>query len=253
MKSKTRDFIIYRYRKFAPHNLFALENNYINGSLFKCFSKADQGEMNYGLTEEFKKKNNASNEDAKIYINTIINNTKDNYYLACFTLNKPTKSSAEWKKYAGEAGFCLSYSVKEIVNAIDREVKINNRILMLDKVLYSNEFFSLDPIAEETLRLSKTHNLHSLEDLSRPDNKVMKATKGVGQYAIKAFFHKSAKYSFYKEVRLVELVHNKNNNPFKDCVLKVKPLSIIVKKGMPLNYFVLEEISRRNLIPIQYI
>jgi len=253
MKKESKDIVIYRYRKLIEPNLIALKNNYINGSLFKRFSNADQGEMNYGFTEEFKKKNNVSDKDAKIYVDAIIDNSKENYYLACFTLNKPARDSAEWEKYANKTGYCLSYSVKEIANCVYKENQIKNRILMFDKVQYSNDIFSLDPIAEEMIRLCKIYDLHTLDDLNRNENKIMKANNKIGAYAVKAFFHKSDRYSKYNEVRLVELVQNQNNSMFKDCLLKVKPLSIIIRKGFPLNCYILEEISRNNCIPIQYI
>lgn len=246
---------IYRYRELKTHNIRCLLNDSINGSLFSTFSSKDQGEMNYGLSDDFLVKNNIVSSEADYFIQSIISNTKNNYYLACFTLNEPRPNSKEWIKYAKNGiGYCLKYRICDIKKEIDYNVRFNKKVFMFDKVHYSNKIYYFDSVAEELIRIVKTHSITTQEKLNKID--YLKYDERIGHNVCRAFFHKSDKFSYYNEMRIVELVKNDGtmqNSKFKDCVVRVKPVEIIIpRKIAPFDYSELLKYAREVHIPVTY-
>lgn len=250
-KRKKMPFV-YRYREYSSFNIRCLENSFINGSLFKTFSDKDLGEMNYGFSNQFINKIAATQKDAENFANAIINNTKKNYYLACFTLNPPRPDSVEWNKYAKGNGYCLVYRIIDIQKEIEKQVLKYNRTIMFKNVNYSDNLFLLDCVANEFLRIIKKYGIDTLEEL---DNKFsIQVNKDIGKHACKAFFHKSTNYRNFNEMRVVELDKNNNNPNYKDCLLVVKPIKIVIKKSpIPIDYSKIIRAAKQNGIPWEFI
>lgn len=220
--------LLYRYRRASKHSLDALENNCINGSLFRVFK--DGTELNLSISKTFMEKRGFPESRKESLIKSLIENIGDNYYLACFTKTSPLKSPEMWSKFADNGnGYCLVYDTNDILAAL-----INKRLSVncLRPVVYSKKPFCLDDMIdcflfnEDVLNEAKSGNI---------DGAAEKVPEIIKKQTMEIFFHKVNKCKDEKEYRLIFQRVNgtpKANPEYDPSLLIVKPQAIIISKKL---------------------
>ena len=242
--------IIYRYREAVSHNLLALENNWINGSLFKQFQ--DGTELNYDVSIDVLAKHNLSLDEKDRVLKLIANNIENKYYLACFTKVSPFAKNKMWINFAAKGnGYCLEYDDKDIVQAIAKQTF---GAATLKTVEYSLEPYYLDYVIDHICSYDGVRKELENDDI---DLAVAKANNIVRKQIIGAFVHKTIECVEEKEIRLILQCMppaGTNNEIFNPHILVVKPRRIIISNKINIiNKHRIIEYAKKNTIPYKII
>lgn len=241
-----QDEFLYRYREISKHNLKALRNNAINGSLFK---KLGEQEARYKLSDNYVHRAGFTEDEAKSFVRIIIDNTYNNYYLASFTKERPTTKNLKWIDFAKEKGYCLVYRKEDIANQIEKDVWKETKIIQLLNVNYSNSYFYLDFIAKRLLHIIGKYDIKTVEDL---DNRFLEEDWDSRRKVSEAFAHKLSCYRSEKEVRIV-LQGKIPNSDFCNEMIHVAPMCVLIPSYLKFYEYVrIVETARVVGVQIQF-
>ena len=163
-------------------------------------------------------------------IKSLIENIRDNYYLACFTEASPFNSQEMWSTFANNGdGYCIEYSSDDIMAAlVEKGLSVNS----IRPVLYNKKPFYLDDIIDcfffnhDVFKEIKNGNL---------DGAIEKVPELIKAQVIEILLNKVNKCRKEKEYRLIFqriAPSGEKNLDFDPSLLRVKPKSIIVPKRL---------------------
>ena len=242
---------IYRYKTICSHNLIALKDNSINGTVFYRFK--DQDELFMKLPDEFCAKHKVDFINKIKYFNVLYDDFNNNYYLACFSKNKPEEQNECWRLFANNGcGYCLVYDTEDLQKEINNSCDI---IACLHNVRYYDSPYDISPflkpfftmVRNETNLAKKQRNISILENVVSNDPKL-------GKKIIELFCHKQKHYKPENEVRIICKKPNKNDGDFINSIIKVKPVEIVLTSSLDeTNKKIIMDIANEQNIKIRII
>ena len=220
--------ILYRYRKVSKHNLEALEQNCINGSLFKTFN--DGTELNFDVSKSVMDRYDVSESEKNHLLDILINNIRENYYLACFTTVSPYSKDNMWKRYAGNGnGYCLAYDYSDVFKAVKKRAP---EPICLRWVNYDSKPFYLDEVVG---CLCSPNGVKKELQEGNVDAAISKMPEQTKDQIVETLLHKVMKCKKEVEARLIlQSIRpsGEQNSTFNSRMLMVKPRKIIISKDV---------------------
>lgn len=171
----------------------------------------------------------------KKYIDKL-DDIRNKYGVACFTLNKPTENMVMWAHYADNYdGFCCKFNFGNVKLEPSKRPSYKDYLIKhFKKVKYTTKF--------EQLSCKKLLNI-DIDDLYN--------NKYVNDYISKTLYKKHAQWRYENEYRLVidrttcPYVANENNNGFKIKFKYLRELFIYANKRSLQKELVVREIAKK--------
>ena len=224
--------LLFRCRKNTKYNIDAFCRDCVNGTIYSEF--LPYGELNVWIPPKFLEENGVSKEKGESTISNLINNCANNYYLACFSLTNPLTNRHLLGKYGGKDGFIVVYDYLSLRSDVSRESLINNKIVDLLNVHYSDRKYSLMPLIRQMVEIAEESERdgESFEERAMHYIETRKLSDEAGKCAMGIFCNKTNQYRIENEVRLVMQRINLNNK-YPDLI-KAKPIGVFISNQMNL-------------------
>ena len=224
--------LLFRCRKNTKYNIDAFCRNCVNGTIYSEF--LPYGELNVWIPPKFLEENGVPKEKGESTTNNLINNCANNYYLACFSLTNPLTNRHLLIKYGGRDGFIIIYDYSLLRNDVSRESLVNNKIVDLLKVHYSDRKYSLIPLIEQLLEIAEESDRDGepFEEKATHYIETRQLSDEAGKRAMGIFCNKTNQYKIENEVRLVMQKINQHNK-YPDLI-QAKPIGVLISNKMNL-------------------
>lgn len=218
---------LYRYRKYANWSISDLSKNKIAFSKFSKMKDDKEVPVSYDYSKI--KNKQFTKENIDLFLKTIRDHIIQDYYLACFTTERPTPESKMWEEYSNGCGFCIVYSKQKInntvqsLNVISVKQKSEN-IFKINDVYYDHSDHDITPFFNAYLnRINKDSTKKDIEYISKNIHKLI--NKEEKKVLMDCFFHKTGKYVEKQETRIVSNFKRKTPHT---SLIKLKPEGIIL-------------------------
>lgn len=209
------------YGNIVIDDVFADNVNYLNRSVFQEIEllKIAHEYNCESIKENYLPLINANIEQLKNNCNNLFNsyyselqNVRNRYGVACFTINKPENNMVMWAHYADNYdGFCCKFNFGNIKFDLIRKSHIDkysyNLLKHFYKVVYTNKFKQLDAKILLSINPNELYN-----------------NKYINDYIKKSLYKKHSQWNYENEYRLVIDKNDPTINILykNDCGFKIK-------------------------------